>query len=51
MYVDVNILRRTTECRREKTDEVKYLQVENDQLIRKFVRNFEESTVEGVPGE
>ena len=54
MYVDVNILSRTTECRREKTDEVKYLQVKNDQLVREFVRKLEESIVErveAVPGE
>ena len=54
MYVDVNILSRTTECRREKVEEVKYLQVKNNQLMREFVRKLEESIVErveAVPGE
>ena len=54
MYEDVNIFSRTTECRREKTEEVKYLQIKNDQLVREFVRKLEESTVErveGVPGD
>ena len=54
MYVDVNILSRTTECRREKVEEVKYLQVKNDLLMREFVRKLKESIVErveAVPGE
>ena len=53
MYVDMNILSRTTECRREKV-EVNYLQVKNDQLMREFIRKLEESIVErveAVPGE
>ena len=54
MYVDVNMFSKTIDCRREKTEEVKYLQVKNDQLMREFVRKLEESIVkrvEGVPGE
>ena len=50
MYVDVTISSRTTECRKEKTEEVNYLQVKNNQLMREFVRKLEESIVERVEG-